>query len=41
VDCTEAAARVQEPGLKSLLLAFEQKMLGALAPEPKNGTSDA
>ncbi|MGQ3212704.1 MAG: NUDIX hydrolase [Shinella sp.] len=39
VDCTEAAARVQEPGLKTLLLAFEQKMLGALALEPKNGTT--
>jgi 8-oxo-dGTP pyrophosphatase MutT (NUDIX family) len=41
VDCTEAAARVQEPGLKTLLLAFEKKMLGALAPEPKTGTTDA
>jgi 8-oxo-dGTP pyrophosphatase MutT (NUDIX family) len=41
VDCAEAAARVQEPGLKALLLAFEQKMLAELAPRPKNGTTDA
>lgn len=41
VDCTEAAARVQEPGLKTLILAFEHKMLGAFVSEPKNGTSDA
>ncbi len=41
VDCTEAANRVQEPGLKSLLLAFEEKMLAELAPKPKNGTTGA
>lgn len=40
VDCTEAAGRVQEPGLKTLILAFEQKMLAKLAPAPKNGTTD-
>ena len=27
VTCAEAASRVQEPGLKTLLLAFERKIL--------------
>lgn len=39
VECAEAASRVQEPGLKTLILAFEQKMLAELAPPPKNGTT--
>ena len=38
VDCAEAAARVQEPGLKTLILAFEQKMLASAA---RSGASDA
>jgi 8-oxo-dGTP pyrophosphatase MutT (NUDIX family) len=41
VECAEAAARVQEPGLKTLILAFEEKMLATLAPAPKSGTTDA
>ena len=41
VECAEAAARVQEPGLKTLILAFEEKMLATLAPAPKGGTTDA
>ncbi|MCR6499298.1 NUDIX hydrolase [Shinella sp. CPCC 101442] len=41
VDCTEAAARVHEPGLKALLLAFEQKILADVAPAAKNGTTGA
>lgn len=41
VDCAEAAARVQEPGLKTLILAFEREILGASAMAVKNGTSDA
>nr|WP_298104519.1 NUDIX hydrolase [uncultured Shinella sp.] len=41
VDCTEAAARVQEPGLKTLLLNFEQKILSGTAPSAKIGTAGA
>ena len=41
VDCAEAANRVQEPGLKTLLLAFERKILSEIAATPKNGTPDA
>lgn len=41
VDCAEAANRVQEPGLKTLLLAFERKILSEIAAIPKNGTPDA
>lgn len=41
VDCVEAANRVHEPGLKTLILAFEQKMLADLAPKPKTGTTNA
>ena len=41
VDCTEAASRVQEPGLKTLILAFEQNMLADIAPTSKNGTTSA
>ena len=39
VDCAEAASRVQEPGLKTLILAFEQKILAGLGPIAKNGTT--
>lgn len=31
VSCAEAASRVQEPGLKDLILAFERKMLAEIA----------
>ena len=31
VTCAEAASRVQEPGLKTLLLAFERKILAGAA----------
>lgn len=41
VDCTEAASRVQEPGLKELILAFEQKTLAGTGPAAKNGTTGA
>lgn len=41
VDCTEAASRVHEPGLKAILIAFEQKILGETAPTAKNGTTGA
>ena len=41
VDCAEAANRVQEPGLKTLLLAFERKILSEIAAIPKNGPPDA
>lgn len=41
VDCAEAANRVQEPGLKKLFLAFEQKILSGLPPIAKNGTTGA
>ena len=38
VSCPEAASRVQEPGLKDLILAFERTMLAEIAP---NGTPGA
>ncbi|CAK7254827.1 MULTISPECIES: NUDIX hydrolase [unclassified Shinella] len=38
VTCQEAARRVQEPGLKDLILAFERTMLAEIGP---NGTPDA
>ena len=41
VDCTEAAARVHEPGLKTLLVNFERKILSEFADAAKNGTTDA
>ena len=41
VTCTEAAARVQEPGLKTLFVNFEQKILADLAPPVQNGTTGA
>lgn len=41
VDCAEAAVRVHEPGLKTLILAFEQKMLAEMTPPAKNGTASA
>jgi 8-oxo-dGTP pyrophosphatase MutT (NUDIX family) len=40
VDCAEAANRVLEPGLKMLILAFEQKMLAANAVTTKDGATD-
>ena len=41
VDCAEAASRVQEPGLKTLILAFEQKMSAGNAATTKDGATDA
>lgn len=41
VDCAEAAERVQEPGLKTLLLGFEHKILAELAVKARNGTTGA
>ena len=41
VECAEAANRVQEPGLKTLILAFEQKMRAEMAAAAKNDTTDA
>ncbi|WP_411033350.1 NUDIX hydrolase [Shinella sp. BYT-45] len=41
VSCAEAADRVQEPGLKTLMLAFERTMLAKDAPAAKNGTTGA
>ena len=41
VDCAEAASRVQEPGLKTLLIAFERKILGEAVPGAKNGAAGA
>ncbi len=41
VTCAEAADRVHEPGLKTLLLAFERQILAEQAPAPKNGTTGA
>ena len=38
VSCPEAANRVQEPGLKDLILAFERTMLAEIAA---NGAPDA
>lgn len=38
VTCQEAARRVQEPGLKDLILVFERTMLAEIGP---NGTPDA
>lgn len=38
VSCPEAASRVQEPGLKDLILAFERAMLAEIAA---NGAPDA
>lgn len=41
VDCTEAARRVQEPGLRTLILAFEQKILAGIDLAAKNGATGA
>jgi 8-oxo-dGTP pyrophosphatase MutT (NUDIX family) len=41
VTCAEAAERVQEPGLKALLLAFERQVLAGQAPAAKNGAGSA
>jgi 8-oxo-dGTP pyrophosphatase MutT (NUDIX family) len=41
VSCAEAAERVQEPGLKALLLAFERQVLAGQAPAAKNGAGSA
>ncbi len=41
VDCAEAARRVHEPGLKTLLLAFEQKILAETGMAGQNGAPDA
>jgi len=39
VSCTEAASRVQEPGLKTLILAFERTMLAERALAGKSGAA--
>ena len=41
VDCTEAAARVHEPGLKTLLVNFERKILSEAASPAQNGAAGA
>lgn len=41
VDCAEAARRVQEPGLKQLILAFEKAKLAEEAPAPSKNAGNA
>ena len=41
VDCAEAARRVNEAGLKTLLATFEQKILADTGTAAQNGAPDA